>query len=178
MPTTAHHTIPTHLTVTITLHCLAFVLRALSSSRPLLRRLPPFPQVLEKLRVFGVPEICLYIVATGDPGAIDSDTDEALVTSMGDLGALGAGPVATTELVSEGLKGKLGPMQLARMQVQRMHRPSIHAVVALALVSPWSSRCTSAHDLIFSHRPRIPSSPFAPRSPGLLRRRPLPLVEP
>jgi hypothetical protein len=83
---------------------------------------PPSPslQVLEKLRVFGVPEISLYIVATGDTEAIESDTDEALKTSMGHTGAavggLGAGPVAGAELVSEGLKRRLGPMQLAHVQ--------------------------------------------------------------
>jgi hypothetical protein len=83
-----------------------------------------FSGILDYLRTFGIPEISLYAVATGDRDAKSVlPTDNfVLGTSMGgdyDLtqsNALGAGLASSDELLSEGLKQRLGPMQLRLVQ--------------------------------------------------------------
>jgi hypothetical protein len=85
----------------------------------------------EKATLFGIPQVQIYVVATGDRDA--ASPDELLdggvlhqsfgnsVTALVGQSTLGIGTVAADAIVSEALKSRLGPIQLAHMQVSRCH---------------------------------------------------------
>jgi hypothetical protein len=77
-------------------------------------------KLLQKVKLFGVPEMSLYFICTDDRDA--KECDDGNYVSMGttlDMStsrtALGVGNVEE-EVVSDGLKARLGPMQLAHLQ--------------------------------------------------------------
>jgi hypothetical protein len=88
-----------------------------------------FDSLLDKMRTFLVPEVSLYFVGTGD---VDAPTSEQLMgastgsaySSMGNgvmqatpASSLGVGVFDADQIVSNGLKNRLGPTQLAHIQL-------------------------------------------------------------
>jgi hypothetical protein len=79
-------------------------------------------KLLEKLLMFGVPEMSLYFIATDDRDAKDvgdnfeGGNQHSTIGLSSSTTTLGPGTMSEDEVVSEGLKARLGPMQLAHLQ--------------------------------------------------------------